>query len=808
MYLLKGFLDCGFLPELVRKGRQIYVLEIKPLGIRILSSSSYIKGNEYEIANQFGIVFEQHFFPHRFVAKENFSYNGKIPNEYFVSAFDSNEEMICKDNFLSTYNSLNKNWNFIQEIMIHYDQKINLLVLSFLKLLEECFEFQLLAKCNQIVNPISFPLCSISGFSYKLFKIMFLNTEDIYIVKNEFSVPMRTVSKIEFEFTSYFHYKFPEKEFISEFSNPKGQMYFKSCVPDLYSPVTKECYFMNGCYFHGHINCLINTTATENTIRNGKTYKQLNDEFDKKIANLFVESPEKVKKVTIMWECQFLEKKKEKEIASFFKRIFVPHPLVRLVPRMALRNSYFDVFNLKYDKSMYPNHTMKFIDVNSHYAYIASEYKFMVGKYVVLIGNTISDLKIINNTFYFNNKTVLGSLLISILPPQNLMFPFLPYRTKCGQTVNTLCRMCAENLSLHCNHEEKDRILTGCYMISEVAFALTLNYKIIKIYEAHVYENSKKILKNYMKMVNFYKMKHSDCLKNCKTNTEKDNYCELLNNEMKFKKPFNLETNIIEPNKSKRFFYKLMANSTIGKLGQRNDKNKTIYVSDNSQIENIYFSPNKIEDIFLVNKNFCQVEIKQDISKIPPNRSSSCYLEAQLTSYARELIYKHMLTVVNTGAILFNVDCDSIIFALDKNQSCPLIVNDSIGNFKDELGNVDILNFYSLGPKNYTLSYQKNDKIESISKVRGLCLSSSSNHTLLNDKLFDKFIQQYFANEKVQCKIPQHRFKGNLKKLKINSGIDLIRYSNDISTRRYIKKEDYNLNSPHCYVTYPYGFKK
>ena len=59
--------------------------------------------------------------------------------------------------------------------------------------MKESFDFQLLAECSQLLNPISFPLCSISGFSYKLFKLMYLNAEDIHIVKNEFSVPMHTV---------------------------------------------------------------------------------------------------------------------------------------------------------------------------------------------------------------------------------------------------------------------------------------------------------------------------------------------------------------------------------------------------------------------------------------------------------------------------------------------------------------------------------------------------------------------------------------------------------------------------------------
>ena len=515
-----------------------------------------------------------------------------------------------------------------------------------------------------------------------------------------------------------------------------------------------------------------------------------------------MDNPNEVKKVTIVWECQFIEMKKKLEIANFFKNLYIEHPRIRLIPRVALRNAYFDVFNLKFDKILYPDHELKFLDINSHYAFVASKYKFMVGKYSILIGDSINQLKVENNKFVFNNKPILGAVLISILPPQNLMFPFLSYKTKSGQTVNTLCRTCAETYSTNCKHSNSQRTLISCYMISEIEFALTLNYTILAIFEAHVYENSKYILQPYIKMINFLKMKHSNCLDKCESLLEKQNYCDLMNNEMNFEAPFILTPLNIEPNKSKKLFYKLMANSTIGKLGQRNDKNKTIYVSQKSQIEDIYFSPNKIEDIFFVNKNFCQVEIKPNPTKIPPNRSSSCYIEAQLTSYARQIMYEHLITVANTGAIVFNVDCDSIIFAQLKNTPCPLIVNDSIGNFKNELGNVNIISYHSLGPKNYSISFENDNKIQTVSKVRGLSLTSITHQTLLNEKLFQEFIEQYFKGQKLHCQVPQYRLRGDFNNLKVMSNIKLMRFANDITSRRMLRK---NLENP--YVTYPYGYK-
>jgi hypothetical protein len=155
--------------------------------------------------------------------------------------------------------------------------------------------------------------------------------------------------------------------------------------------------FFNGCFFHSHINCLINPNANENSIRFGKTYKEINEAFEAKISLLLLENSVEVKKITIIWECQFLEMKKTIEIANFFKNIYIEHPRIRLIPRMTVRNAYFDVFNLKFDKLLFPNYELKFVDLNSHYTFIASEYKFMVGKYIILMGENLSKLKIVNN---------------------------------------------------------------------------------------------------------------------------------------------------------------------------------------------------------------------------------------------------------------------------------------------------------------------------------------------------------------------------------------------------------------------------
>ena len=58
-------------------------------------------------------------------------------------------------------------------------------------------------------------------------------------------------------------------------------------------------------------------------------------------------------------------------------------------------------------------------------------------------------------------------------------------------------------------------------------------------------------------MLNFFKMKHSNCLIDCENIFEKQQNCETMNKEMKFEAPFLLNPLNIQPNKSKRLFLQI-----------------------------------------------------------------------------------------------------------------------------------------------------------------------------------------------------------------------------------------------------------
>jgi hypothetical protein len=62
-----------------------------------------------------------------------------------------------------------------------------------------------------------------------------------------------------------------------------------------------------------------------------------------------------------------------------------------------------------------------------------------------------------------------------------------------------------------------------------------------------------------------------------------------------------------------------------------------------------------------------------------------------------------MLQVENVGGIILACDVDSITFALKKETKCPLQISPKNGDFKHLLPDCNLLSYYSLCPRNYSI---------------------------------------------------------------------------------------------------------
>jgi hypothetical protein len=243
-----------------------------------------------------------------------------------------------------------------------------------------------------------------------------------------------------------------------------------------------------------------------------------------------------------------------------------------------------------------------------------------------------------------------------------------------------------------------------------------------------------------------------------------------------------------------------MANGFFGKFSQNQNKFRTIFASNQQDLEKLYFSDVEIRDIFCLNDQICQVQCKPNELKLPPNRKGNCYIGGQITAYAREIMHEHLSSILHVGGTLYQTDTDSICFTLPKNESIPLLISHCVGHFKNEIDG-EILSFHTLGSKNYSIVYKKAQKYFTVTKIRGLSLNSSENEHTINNNLFDFYLEQYVNSKSCSKKIPQSRFK-RLKsnRFQIHPHIEEITYSNDVDDRRYVNFSTKNLS------TFPYGF--
>ena len=182
-----------------------------------------------------------------------------------------------------------------------------------------------------------------------------------------------------------------------------------------------------------------------------------------------------------------------------------------------------------------------------------------------------------------------------------------------------------------------------------------------------------------------------------------------------------------------------------------------------------------------------------------PTFKTSVYVAAQITAFARETIHRHVLHLSSIkGVKIFQVDCDSIIFSMPTNSDCPLPISHAVGDFKNEIDGT-ILNYFSLGPKNYIISYKTNEnKIKFLNRISGLSLSSS----LICPELYETFLAKLRYDIDAVLIVPNRKRKFDLRNLDVCMVNQNYSLSNKIKLRRLLNKNSDNFS------TSPYGFQK
>ena len=165
----------------------------------------------------------------------------------------------------------------------------------------------------------------------------------------------------------------------------------------------------------------------------------------------------------------------------------------------------------------------------------------------------------------YKNCPIEGLIFLKILPPRDLI-PFLLSRID-GKALAVCCQKCAESKNEDlCRHGQSERAIVGVYCINEIVYAVQhYNYKILEIFEIYAFTEMAQVFKNFMTFLGAKKIRHSYYPKNVKTDIEKQNYCDYVNNKMKFDQSIRITPENIDNNEYQKQATKTGLNSVLGK---------------------------------------------------------------------------------------------------------------------------------------------------------------------------------------------------------------------------------------------------
>ena len=791
-------------PKIVKAENRFILIKLECQNSLFLNASNYFSGCYFNLASQFQLSESVHIFPSKWNSAF-FPYVGSLPPfEDFQEFLDSKEINDLKQ---TAYKQLKTdNWHFANELAEHLRSKVRILAFACLSFMKETFEFQhslILSLRSQeilLLHPFSSNVSTLPSYSYKIFYNFFLNHENIYAAMNEMSFNSVNVSNGEYQLALFLQTKFPENLYQHAFSSSRGQKNFGKYFVDVYSPVVKTVVQFQGCSVHNHIPPHCKHPKRQKLTQDNvvspykKSFSTTQSQLKKFESFLKEKFSHQVSQIHYVWECEWKEFQKSQEYQSFVEKSNFPlrRPLNRLIPRIAVRGGLIEIFNLKWTRLNNPDEVFKVVDVNGLYSHIAMTCEFPVDKYVTIIGPDLASVSVKNFQLHYQNvPLVSGQIHCSVLPPSNLNFPFLQFRLNDEFNYLGLCRMCMKKKLQICRHKcVKSKRLTSVWTISEINKALQEGYKLLAVYEVHYFKQTKPLLKHFIQCLSSYRLKYSGELQSDCT--------DRINSKLELTKEFYLTPEAVCLNNAKKHMFKLMANAFFGKFSQNSNFTTTDIVWSQHRLEEIV-SKYEIVHFDNLTESSLLVEYRKNDNK--PSLKSNVYIGAEINAQARIFLYDKIKLVQSSGGKVYYCDTDSIFFSLPKTCSDPLLYSNMIGDFKSEVpANCDVISFYSLGCKNYSLLWKDRTTgaIDSIIKVKGLSLTSSHIPNQLNSELYEAYIDSHFKNEFQSIIFPQTRKKCNKKSLLKTDKMSSYQFTNNLFLKRYVNKKTFD--------TYPYGF--
>ncbi|KAK0423368.1 hypothetical protein QR680_008108 [Steinernema hermaphroditum] len=222
-----------------------------------------------------------------------------------------------------------------------------------------------------------------------------------------------------------------------------------------------------------------------------------------------------------------------------------------------------------------------YFDVTSLYPYILMSGIFPCGSPVVKRDDFPADI-----TADILMNSMKGLIYCEVDPPRGLLHPVLPFKKEGGSLQFALCAKCAteRNQQKPCTCSLEERRLTGTWTHMELAKAVSLGYKVHRIFETWTWTTWKDdLFVEYIKEFLKIKQEASGWPRSNMTDEEKDAYLQECEDKMGVR----LDREKVIYNPGLRHLAKLALNSFWGKWGQRGNLVSTQFVSTAEEIWSI-----------------------------------------------------------------------------------------------------------------------------------------------------------------------------------------------------------------------------
>lgn len=273
-----------------------------------------------------------------------------------------------------------------------------------------------------------------------------------------------------------------------------------------------------------------------------------------------------------------------------------------------------------------------------------------------------------------------------------------------------------------------------------------------------------------------------------KTEEDKRRYCEKVNEKMEFFHPdLKLTVANVCDNRQLRDAFKLGSNSLLGKLSQDSDFDQQVNLSNQEDLDALFYDEHKsIVDIIPVSSHVIQARVKSRPGFNRPNKKGSVILGAYVTASARIEMYSYFMKCLEANITIAYTDTDSMILAVPNGVEIPVPFGNCYGEFKHEVvGNIK--EFHSLGPKNYCIVAETEDKSKEfhIVKARGFYIKDEWSSREINHTSFVNLLDDYLLKETTTRKlVPQFNIRIEKKNLQLFSALSVKVFRNDVYNKR------------------------